>query len=151
MFWIRVAVLKNLKDFANVAKFYEAIILGNQVRITIESSEETLMTYYKSHKLDISIKLKFALEICGALVFLNAVDFLHRKIKSEFILITNGKAKITNFCNSRLVTDKSGVLPINTGYVAPEIFSRNKRTCNSEQECVENLNEKYNFTCEVYW
>ncbi|KAF0539805.1 kinase-like protein [Gigaspora margarita] len=77
LFWIRVAVLKNLKDFANVAKFYGAINFGNQVRFTVESSEETLMTYYKDRKkkLDISIKLKFALEICGALVFLNAVDF----------------------------------------------------------------------------
>ncbi|CAG8789126.1 25579_t:CDS:2, partial [Gigaspora margarita] len=125
MFWIRVAVLKNLKDFANVAKFYGAINLGNQ--------------------------LKFALEICGALVFLNAVDFLHRAIKSEYILITNDlKAKITYFCKSRLVSDKSGVLPINTGYVAPEIFSRNKRTFIDAQACVENLDEKYNFTCEVY-
>ncbi|KAF0463371.1 kinase-like protein [Gigaspora margarita] len=150
MFWIRVAVLKNLKDFANIVKFYEVINLGNHVRITIESSEETLMTYYKDHKLDISIKLKFALEICGALVFLNAVDFLHRAIKSEFILIINGKAKITNFCHSRLVTDKSGVLPINTGYVSPEIFSRNKRTSIDAQACVENLDEKYNYTCEVY-
>ncbi|KAF0539802.1 kinase-like protein [Gigaspora margarita] len=151
LFWIRVAVLKNLKDFANVAKFYGAINLGNQVRITIEKSEETLMTYYKSRKLDISIKLKFALEICGALVFLNAVDFLHRAIKSEYILITNDlKAKITYFCKSRLVSDKSGVLPINTGYVAPEIFIRNKRTFIDAQACVENLDEKYNFTCEVY-
>ncbi|CAG8828821.1 42758_t:CDS:2, partial [Gigaspora margarita] len=121
MFWIRVAVLKNLKDFAN------------------------------GRKLDISIKLKFALEICGALVFLNAVDFLHRAIKSEDILITNDlKAKITYFCKSRLVSDKSGVLPVNTGYVAPEIFSRNKRTFIDAQACVENLDEKYNFTCEVY-
>ncbi|CAG8802660.1 26824_t:CDS:2, partial [Gigaspora margarita] len=126
LFWIRVAVLKNLKDFANVAKFYGAINLGNQ--------------------------LKFALEICGALVFLNAVDFLHRAIKSEFILITNDlKAKITYFCKSRLVTDKSGVLPICTGCVAPEIYSRNKRTFIDAQACVENLYEKYNFTCEVYW
>ncbi|KAF0559876.1 hypothetical protein F8M41_004390 [Gigaspora margarita] len=44
LFWIRVAVLKNSKDFANVAKFYGAINLGNQVRFTAESSEETLMT-----------------------------------------------------------------------------------------------------------
>ncbi|KAF0416191.1 kinase-like protein [Gigaspora margarita] len=80
MFWIRVAVLKNLKNFANVAKFYGAINLGNH----------------------------------------------------------------------RLVSDKSGVLPINTGYVAPEIFSRNKRTFIDAQACVENLDEKYNFTCEVY-
>ncbi|CAG8674998.1 31220_t:CDS:2, partial [Racocetra persica] len=82
LFCVRIALLKNLKGLANISNFY-----------------------------DTRTKLKFALEICNALVFLNAVNFLHRDIKSENILITNDrKAKITNFCQSRLVTDESGIL-----------------------------------------
>ncbi|KAF0505763.1 kinase-like protein [Gigaspora margarita] len=108
------------------------------------------------HKLDIPIKLKFALEICSALVFLNAVNFLHRDIKSENILITNDlKAKITNFCHSRLVTEESGKLDIkSTGYIVPEIYHRNTRTHYNTHTYTDRSStymlEQYDFKSEVY-
>ncbi|CAG8738597.1 17344_t:CDS:2, partial [Dentiscutata erythropus] len=109
LFSVRMTLLKNLKGLVNISKFYCAIKCDDQIEMTIEWSQYgNLRTYYKKHPLalDIQTKLKFALEICNALVFLNTVGFLHRDIKSENILITNElKAKITNFCESRLVTD----------------------------------------------
>ncbi|CAG8764783.1 3_t:CDS:2, partial [Racocetra fulgida] len=107
---VQMALLKSLKGLVNISKFY-GIKHENQMEITIAvewSQYGDLMAYYKEYKLNTPLKLKFALEICNGLVFLNSVNFLHRAIKSENILIINDcKAKITNFCHSRLVTDES--------------------------------------------
>ncbi|KAF0505757.1 kinase-like protein [Gigaspora margarita] len=154
---VQTALLKNLKGLVNISKFYGGIKHNNQMEMIIEWSQYgDLMTYYMNHKLDISIKLKFALEICNALVFLNAVNFLHRAIKSENILITNDlKAKIANFCHSRLVTEDSGKLDIkSTGYIVPEIYHRNTRTHYNTHTYTDRsstyIPEKYDFKSEVY-
>ncbi|RIB02559.1 kinase-like domain-containing protein [Gigaspora rosea] len=152
-FSVQAALLKNLKGLVNISKFFGGIKHHNQMKMIIEWSQYgDLMTYYMNHKLDILIKLKFALEICSALVFLNAVNFLHRDIKSENILITNDlKAKITNFCHSRLVTEESGKLDIkSTGYIVPEIYNRNTRTHFNTHTSSTYMPEQYDFRCEVY-
>ncbi|CAG8511924.1 21117_t:CDS:2 [Gigaspora margarita] len=156
---VQTALLKNLKGLVNISKFF-GIKRHNQMEIMIIiewSQYGNLMTYYMNHKLDILIKLKFALEICSALVFLNAVNFLHRDIKSENILITSDfKAKITNFCHSRLVTEESGKLDIkSTGYIVPEIYQRNTRTHYNTPTYIDRsstyIPEQYGFKSEVYW
>ncbi|KAF0525873.1 kinase-like protein [Gigaspora margarita] len=123
-FHVRAALLKKLNGLVNICNFYVCGIKDGEVEAKIPWSQYgNLTTYYQNNKLNPQTKIKFAFEICNGLVFLNAVNFLHRDIKSENIVITNDcEAKITNFCNShcRLVTDKSEKLAINSaGYAVP--------------------------------
>ncbi|CAG8595775.1 20978_t:CDS:2 [Gigaspora margarita] len=80
--------------------------------------------------------------ICNGLVFLKAVNILHRDIRSENIIIANNhKAKISNFDHSQLTSDASWNLHIdrnNIEYLAPEILAR------------KNYYFSYDFRCEVY-
>ncbi|KAF0550653.1 kinase-like protein [Gigaspora margarita] len=163
--------LNNLKSLMNMTEFY-GIIQDETYpdSICTEWSEHgNLRTYYMNHSnLNNLIKLKIALDICNGLLFLNEVNFLHRNIRSENILITsNLRAKIINFCHSRLTKDHSKQLKqlqINcTGieYVAPEIIERNTYTHTHTQAHTQpptrtHANSytastvKYNFKCEIY-
>ncbi|CAG8507421.1 13145_t:CDS:10 [Cetraspora pellucida] len=126
---IRVALLKNLGGFINITKFYGVIkdeSSPDSIFIVTEWSEYgNLKALYKNYFLDSSIKLKIALDICSGLVFLNAVNFLHRNIRPENILVTSDfRAKITNFFHSRLITDETRNLDIKiTGINYSENYS----------------------------
>ncbi|CAG8496656.1 19538_t:CDS:2 [Dentiscutata erythropus] len=112
---VQVALLKALKDLVNIAKFYGIIqdpsSPNSRYVITEWSDHGSLRDYYVKHKpLDLLTKLIFAFDICNGLVFLNAVNFLHRDIRPDNILISgasNPKAKITNFFLGRLMTDET--------------------------------------------
>ncbi|CAG8565172.1 2126_t:CDS:2, partial [Racocetra fulgida] len=115
MLRIQITLLKNLEGSIHIH--------------TEWSNYGNLKMYYNQYKpLNISIKINIAFDICNGLVFLNAVNFLHRNIRSENILITNDhRAKLTNFCYSRLTANDSRKINLkDTGieYVAPEILER---------------------------
>ncbi|KAF0550651.1 kinase-like protein [Gigaspora margarita] len=151
------AFLNNLKSLMKLSEFY-GIIQDETYpdSICTEWSEHgNLRTYYTKHNnLNKAIKLKIALDICNGLVFLNEVNFLHRNIRSENILITsNLRAKIINFCHSRLMKDHSKQLKqLQTGieYLAPEIVDRNTYTHHTHTSIYATSNIKYNFKCEIY-
>ncbi|CAG8659372.1 8043_t:CDS:2, partial [Racocetra fulgida] len=132
---VYAALLKNLGDFVNVniIKFYgisqNESSSGSMYLITEKAEHGNLKEYYAKYKpLDLSVKLKFALDICTGLVFLNAVNVLHRDIRSENILITSGlNAKIANFTHSRLNSGNSSNLGVDRARIksmAPEIVER---------------------------
>ncbi|CAG8500067.1 26857_t:CDS:10 [Gigaspora margarita] len=114
--FVQAKLLKASKGLINIAKFYGIIqdtSSPNSRYVIIEWSDHgNLKEYYVKHKpLNPLIKLNFAFNICNGLVFLNALNFLHRDIRPENILITgstsNLKAKITKFFHSRLMTDET--------------------------------------------
>ncbi|CAG8463869.1 14616_t:CDS:2, partial [Dentiscutata heterogama] len=137
MLRIQIALLKDLNGLANISKFY-GITKDESGSISIYSEwskHGNLKTYYNQCKsLNVSVKKNFAFDICNGLVFLSAVNILHRNIKSENILITNDhKAKLTNFCYSRLTANDSRKIhlkdnKIGIEYVAPEIVERSTHT-----------------------
>ncbi|CAG8453193.1 13952_t:CDS:10, partial [Dentiscutata heterogama] len=161
--FVQVALLKALKDLVNIAKFYGIIqdtsSLNSRYVITEWSDHGSLREYYVKHKpLDLLTKLIFAFDICNGLVFLNAVNFLHRDIRPENILISgarNLKAKITNFFHGRLMTDETKNVGVGPGirYIAPEILKRNTRThtrSSHPTDIHEKHKIKYDFNCETY-
>ncbi|RIB28482.1 kinase-like domain-containing protein [Gigaspora rosea] len=140
--FVQAALLKASRGLINIAKFYGIIqdtSSPSSRYVIIEWSDHgNLKEYYVKHKpLNHLIKLNFAFDICNGLVFLNALNVLHRDIRPENILITgstsNFKAKITNFFHSRLMTDKTKNIGVGPGvrYIAPEILKRNIYTHNT--------------------
>ncbi|RIB14520.1 kinase-like domain-containing protein [Gigaspora rosea] len=151
------ALLKILKSLMNMSEFYGIIQNeSNSGLITNEWSEygDLRMYYTKHSNLDNLTKSKIALDICNGLVFLNEMNFLHRNIRSENILITNDfRAKIINFDHGRLAKEDSKQLEIDcTGieYVAPEIIGRNTRTYTFTSISPSIPRVIYNFKCEIY-
>ncbi|CAG8646314.1 22938_t:CDS:2 [Cetraspora pellucida] len=152
---IHAALLKNLGNLVNIIKFYGILqddSSSDSIFLVTEISEHgNLKEYYTNHKhLDLSVKLKFALDICIALVFLNAVNFLHRDLRSENILITTSlNAKITNFYHGRLNSDDTNDLEINIDRIKstpPEILKRKHhsvRNYDSKSEIYSCMPQKY--------
>ncbi|CAG8730721.1 9943_t:CDS:2, partial [Gigaspora rosea] len=125
--FVQAALLKASRGLINIAKFYGIIqdtSSPSSRYVIIEWSDHgNLKEYYVKHKpLNHLIKLNFAFDICNGLVFLNALNVLHRDIRPENILITgstsNFKAKITNFFHSRLMTDKTKNIGVGPGPMA---------------------------------
>ncbi|KAF0538409.1 serine/threonine protein kinase [Gigaspora margarita] len=142
MIYAQAVILKNLGDSTNIIKFYGIVKNESSLYLVIEwagSLKEYIRN--KNNEFNLQKKLQFALDICNGLVFLKAVNILHRDIRSESIIITsNHQAKISNFDNSQLTSDASylGINRNNIEYLAPEILER------------ENHYSSYDFRCEVY-
>ncbi|KAF0432150.1 serine/threonine protein kinase [Gigaspora margarita] len=144
------ALLKNLKELTlvNIIEFYgisqDESSSGLMYIVTEKAEYGNLKEFYTGYKhLYRQRKLKVALGICNGLVFLNAVNLLHRDIRSENILIASEfNAKITNFYHGRLNSDNSNNLEFDVERIkslAPEILGR--RSASSY---------KYDFRSEIY-
>ncbi|RIB14514.1 kinase-like domain-containing protein [Gigaspora rosea] len=151
------ALLKILKSLMNMSEFYGIIQdESNSGLIFNERSEygNLRMFYTKHSNLDNLTKSKIALDICNGLVFLNEMNFLHRNIRYENILITSDfRAKIINFDHGRLAKEDSKQLEIyctRIEYVAPEIIGRNTRTYTDPSISASTSRVRYNFKCEIY-
>ncbi|RIB22063.1 hypothetical protein C2G38_2033898 [Gigaspora rosea] len=85
------------------------------------------------------------------------IMMLKKQRRSENIMITsNLRAKIINFCHSRLTKDHSKQLKqlqiecTGIKYVAPEIIERNTYTHTQHTNSYTASTLKYNFKCEIY-
>ncbi|PKY44354.1 kinase-like protein, partial [Rhizophagus irregularis] len=91
------------------------------------ASDGDLRTYLKSknNTLTIEKKVKLAFDVTKGLYYLHKINIIHRDLHAKNIVIHEGKAKITDFGNSKFVDEQTrlhngvfGVLP----YIAPELL-----------------------------
>ncbi|KAF0562503.1 kinase-like protein [Gigaspora margarita] len=138
--------LKSLEGLPNIANFCRIIKAETSPQLIYFAKEWSecgnLKEFISQNGLNFQNKLSFALDICKGLVFLNAVQVLHRDIRSENIIVTNNTAKITNFDVSRLMSGESQKIYINRDnirYSAPELLKREP-----------SMQDSYDSRCEVY-
>ncbi|CAI2179327.1 17346_t:CDS:10, partial [Funneliformis geosporum] len=137
-----VTILKKLKPCDCIIQYFGLTSYDDKLYLVTGWAEYgNLREYYRNYKLDIKLKLRFALDIAKGLNFLNAVKVVHRDIRAENILITDREsARIANFRDSRAITDSTknqGATLESVRYCAPEKLDKGPRY-------------KYDTKCEVY-
>ncbi|PKY30539.1 kinase-like protein [Rhizophagus irregularis] len=140
----QVIILRELHNCQNIIKFYGLTNYENKWYLVTEWAEHgNLREFYTNNKnlFDPKLKLRISLDIARGLNFLRTVEFLHRDIRAENVLITNNNtAKLTNFKSSRSYKADTQNQDNNLEqmrYCAPEILQRTSGF-------------KYNNKCEVY-
>lgn len=112
----------------NITKLYEIIVTESKVYLAIEYCPQgELFDYFlnKNCALDLKDIRKFFSQIVGAVYYIHSLNFSHRDLKLENILIDkNGNCKLTDFGFARDST-KNSLLKTICGtlvYMAPEIL-----------------------------
>jgi len=140
-FGAKVAIKKlsniNMHDFIKEVQFYIQLKHPSCVSILgyiLEPDPAMVMEYYPNdlsevihnHKVDFKMKKQFTSDIMSGLIFLHSKNIIHRDLKPKNILITeNSRAKITDFGNSKLLTNDIYFAKQLVGtmvYLAPESF-----------------------------
>ncbi|CAG8536505.1 9058_t:CDS:2 [Acaulospora morrowiae] len=139
----QVAILQHLQQSSHIIKFYGIAKDGFKYYLVTEWMEnKNLLEYYECHPLIAwSKKLDFAVDICRGLIFLNAVEILHRDLRGANMLVDkNHKVKIANFGLSRRFTEVTRNIQTSletVKYMAPEKLSKGDKYT-------------YDIKCEIY-
>ncbi|CAG8537045.1 4325_t:CDS:2 [Acaulospora colombiana] len=139
----QVAILRYLKDSGHIIKFYGIANDGIKYYLVTEWMENrSLLEYYECHPfISWTKKLDFAVDICRGLIFLNAVEILHRDLRGANMLVDkNHKVKIANFGLSRKFTEITRNIQtslVTVRYMAPEKLSKGEK-------------HAYDVKCEIY-
>ncbi|CAG8647856.1 7814_t:CDS:2 [Acaulospora morrowiae] len=139
----QVTILQHLQRSSHIIKFYGIAKDGFKYYLVTEWMEnKNLLEYYECHPLIAwSKKLDFAVDICRGLIFLNAVEILHRDLRGANMLVDkNHKVKIANFGLSRRFTEVTRNIQTSletVKYMAPEKLSKGDKYT-------------YDIKCEIY-
>ncbi|CAI2162738.1 18464_t:CDS:2 [Funneliformis geosporum] len=136
----QVKILKKLKECHFIIQFHGLTSNDNKIYLVMEWADYNLREYYQKYgPLEVSLKLRFALDISSGLNYLCAASIVHRDIRAENILITdNDTVKIANFKARRSIKDKIRNLEATLEVI---------RYCAPEKLLLKN---KYDTKCDVY-
>ncbi|CAB4488115.1 unnamed protein product [Rhizophagus irregularis] len=145
----QVNILKELKNTNNIIRFFGVAQENSKFYLVTEWMElGNLHEYYTNYKdkMNWETKIRFALDICCGISYLNDCQILHHDIQSANILVNiNEKIKITNFGSSKKFYDLTrNISPNieNVRYMAPEKLLTDN---NTKKEKVP-----YDLKCEIY-
>lgn len=119
--WIKVS------DHPNIVSAF-TIELGENKRPYIlmepvspdEFGRQTLMDFMESEELSEEQILKWCIQFCYAMEYVNQNEYIHGDIKPDNILISEGIVKITDFGLAKSITDVSEDYYGSRIYLAPE-------------------------------
>ncbi|CAB4388270.1 unnamed protein product [Rhizophagus irregularis] len=146
----QVNILKELKNTNNIIRFFGVAQENSKFYLVTEWMElGNLHEYYTNYKdkMNWETKIRFALDICCGISYLNDCQILHHDIQSANILVDkNEKIKITNFGLSKKFHDLTrNISPNieNVRYMAPEKLL-------SVDNDTKNEKVPYDSKCEIY-
>ncbi|CAI2167819.1 12882_t:CDS:2 [Funneliformis geosporum] len=150
----QVNILKKLKNANHIIRFFGVAQENSKFYLITEWMEHgNLQEYYTNFKEMMTwvTKIRFALDICCGISYLNDCEILHRDIQSANILInTDQKAKIANFGLSRKFSELTrNISPNieNVRYMAPEKLSIIE---NDRKKSTSTTVPPYDSKCEIY-
>ena len=115
----------------NLIYFREYFIEGSEIHMVIdfEDGGNLLEHMTPQEPLDAKVKAKIVTDMMNALEFLRVKGIVHRDLKPENILYSKsqGNFKIGDFGFATRVGSKISSTCGTPGYIAPEMFGRNKQ------------------------
>ncbi|KAG9293830.1 hypothetical protein G9A89_019168 [Geosiphon pyriformis] len=142
-FWKEVAILRLLEKCSSILKFYGIVERnGERFSITDWAKNGDMKTYFETHTLNWTDKLKIALQIAQGLAFCHQADVLHHDVRSHNIFLDGDRnAKLTNFDWSRKEDDPNSIMkPIS------DILSVMRWTAPEKM----NPDQRFTKECDVY-
>ncbi|RIA81537.1 kinase-like domain-containing protein [Glomus cerebriforme] len=143
----QVNILKELKNSAHIIRFYGVAQEDSKFYLVTEWMEHgNLHQYYTEYRdtIDWKTKIKFALDICRGVVYLDECKILHHDIQSANILVNeNHKVRIANFGLSKKFSDITRNISQNLEnirYMAPEKLLLDN----------DDIKKGYDSKCEIY-
>ncbi|GBC05371.1 hypothetical protein RclHR1_00620011 [Rhizophagus clarus] len=160
----QVNILKELKNSNHIIKFFGVAQENSKFYLVTEWMEYgNLHEYYTKYREDINwkTKIRFALDICRGVSYLNDCQILHHDIQSANILVNDDhKVKIANFGLSKKFSEFTRNISHNienVRYMAPEKLtedeSNNYNNNNNNLQGTNYIKRKkvpYDSKCEIY-
>ncbi|CAJ0633761.1 8170_t:CDS:2 [Entrophospora sp. SA101] len=129
------------KEFVNEVNFVSMPNASTYTLVMEYANNGTLKEYLKENKenprFDWEQKIKLAKQLADAISFLHHNNIVHRDLKSDNVLVSNGNIKLSDFGISRRLTESTNLLTRAFGSARysdpehlrnPEGFSRTKKS-----------------------
>lgn len=124
-----VTVMKSV-NHNSIISFYEAFLVGEELKISMEFCGNSSMVYHKARMTPLMVQC-IVRDVASALAELHSKNIIHFDVKPQNILMTSiGEVKLSDFgisrCEDSIVTSKD--LSGTAFYMAPELLRGEKAT-----------------------